>query len=47
MRGQQVVFVFIFINAKAIETATEILEFESRSAKWIENNALVKLQKII
>ncbi|WP_375560989.1 DNA alkylation repair protein [Bernardetia sp. OM2101] len=35
----------IDLNKRAIETANEILEFESKSAKWIANNALTELQK--
>ncbi|WP_225037160.1 DNA alkylation repair protein [Winogradskyella sp. SM1960] len=33
------------LNRKAIEVANEILEFESKSAKWIAKNALTELQK--
>ncbi|MGO3181900.1 MAG: DNA alkylation repair protein [Aequorivita sp.] len=35
----------IDLNRKAIEVAYEILEFESKSAKWIAKNALAELQK--
>ena len=35
----------IDLNRKAIEVANEILEFESKSAKWIAKNALTELQK--
>ena len=35
----------IDLNEKAIEVAHEILNFESKSAKWIANNALTELQK--
>lgn len=33
------------LNERAIETANEILEFESKPAKWIAKNALTELQK--
>lgn len=33
------------LNRKAIEVANEILEFDSKSAKWIAKNALTELQK--
>ena len=35
----------IDLNKKAIKVALEILEFESKSAKWIAQNALTELQK--
>lgn len=35
----------IDLNKKAIETAYEILNFESKSAKWIAKNALGELEK--
>ena len=35
----------IDLNRKAIEVAYEILEFESKPAKWIAKNALTELQK--
>jgi len=35
----------IDLNRKAIEVAEEILEYESKSAKWIAKNALTELQK--
>lgn len=35
----------IDLNRKAIELAEEILESESKSAKWIAKNALAELQK--
>ncbi len=35
----------IDLNRKAIEVANEILEFESKSAKWIAKKALTELQK--
>lgn len=35
----------IDLNAKAVEVAYEILEFESKSAKWIAKDALAELQK--
>lgn len=33
------------LNKRAIEVAYELLEFESKSAKWIARNALAELQK--
>lgn len=35
----------IDLNAKAIDVANEILQFESTSAKWIAKNALKELQR--
>lgn len=35
----------IDLNRKAIEVANEILQYESKSAKWIAKNALTELQK--
>lgn len=35
----------IDLNKKAIKTALEIVELESKSAKWIAKNALTELQK--
>ena len=35
----------IDLNRKAIEVAYEILDFESKSAKWIAKNALTELKK--
>ncbi len=35
----------IDLNRKAIDVANEILEFESKSAKWIAKNALIELKK--
>jgi len=35
----------IDLNTRAIEVAYEILEFESKSAKWIAKNALAELEK--
>ncbi len=35
----------IDLNGKAIEIATEILEFENKSAQWIAKDALKELQK--
>ena len=35
----------IDLNERAIEIASEILEFENKSAKWIAKNALTELQK--
>ena len=35
----------IDLNIKAIETASELLRFDSKSAKWIGKNALAELQK--
>ena len=35
----------IDLNRKAIEVSNEILQYESKSAKWIAKNALTELQK--